>query len=119
VTSPYFYSWKGGYKLHIKLYPQGNGDGEGTHLSIYIQASQHGEFEQILSKSILKCKVEIALLSQQEDEQNRVYNFNDCSLDDARNKGWGYPKFFPLEKLENSPYLENDTIFIQVTCTKD
>lgn len=116
MRSPYFYSWKSGYKLFINLYPQGVGDGEGTHLSIYIQASQHGEFEQILSKSILN--VEVALLSQQEDEENEVGYLNDLSLNDMR-VGSGFPFFFPLEELENSPYLENDTIFIQVTCTKD
>lgn len=118
MKSPYFYSWKGGYKLFILLYPQGNSEVEGTHLSIFIYASSHGELDQILSKSILNCKVEVALLSQQEDKENNVGNFNDLSLNDMRD-GMGFPRFFPLKELENSPYLENDTIFIQVTCTKD
>ena len=119
VKSSYFYSWKGGYKLNILLYPQGNGKGEGTHLSIFIQGSNQGEFDQILSKSIFKCKVEIALLSQQEDKENAVYSFNNPPIDEVRSGGLGYPTFIPLEELENSPYLKNDTIFIQVTCTKD
>ena len=120
MKSSYFYSWKGGYKLNIVLYPQGIGDGKGTHLSIFIQSSNQGEFDQILSKSIFKCKVEIALLSQQEDKENRVNSFDSLPpIDEVRSDGWGFPTFIPLEGLENSPYFKNDTIFIQVTCTKD
>ena len=118
VASPYFYSWKGGYKLSIELYPRGNGKGEGTHLSIFTYLFDKGEFDQILSRSKISGKIEIALLSQQEDKEDLAYSFNGMSLD-LMHKGEGFPMFISLEELENSPYLGNDTIFIQVTCTKE
>lgn len=118
VRSPYFYSWKGGYKLSIALYPRGDGEGKGTHLSIYTYLSYNGEFDQILPRSKMSGKIEIALLSQQEDKKELVKSFNSVSVDNMHT-GWGFPKFILLEELENSPYLGNDTIFIQVTCTKE
>ena len=64
VASPYFYSWQGGYKLRILLYPRGNGEGEGTHLSISLHILDNGEFDEILSRSYMSGNTEIALLSQ-------------------------------------------------------
>ena len=118
MNSPYFYSWKGGYKLNIILYPQGNGDGKGTHLSIFIWAWNNGEFDQTLSKSTFECELEFALLSQQEDKDDLVVSEHDVPLCKLQ-RGHGRQTFIPLEQLENSPYLKNDTIFIKVTCTKD
>ena len=118
VTSPYFYSWKGGYKLRIILFPRGNKEGEDTHLSIFTFLLENGEFDQLLSRSKVSGKIEIALLSQEEDKTDLAYTLNDISLDHMH-EGWGFQKFISLEELEKSPYLGNDTIFIQVTCTKD
>ena len=118
MRSPCFYSWKGGYELCILLHPHGFGDGNGPYLSIYVVIGADGEFDQILSKSTFKGKIEIALLSQQEDKENLVNNLYEQPLVNMH-EGSGWHEFIPLEQLENSPYLKNDTIFIQVTCTKD
>lgn len=116
VRSPYFYSWKGGYKLYIEIYPQGSGLNAGTHLSIFVHASNQGEFQKMRQSEIA-----IVLLSQQEDKENRVLRYNLLSqlfdMLKIRN-GWGFSNFMTLEELENSPYLKNDTIFIQVDITK-
>ena len=45
--SPSFYSHPGGYKLYCTVYPNGKGDGSGTHLSLYV-AIARGEYDDQL-----------------------------------------------------------------------
>ena len=45
--SPPFYSHKGGYKMCLKVYANGCGDGKGTHVSVYIYLMK-GEFDDNL-----------------------------------------------------------------------
>jgi len=115
VRSPYFYSWKGGYKLYIEIYPQGTGGAEGTHLSIFVRESNQRIFDWGWYE------LDIVLLSQQEDKENRVRSCNTVGLLPGLpikevSKRWGFSNFITLEELENSPYLKNDKIFIQVKC---
>ena len=46
-TSPSFYSHPGGYKLYCIMYPNGDGDGEGTHLSLLVIITR-GEYDDQL-----------------------------------------------------------------------
>ena len=104
--------------MSILLCPQGASDAEITDLSIFIFVQEHGEFDQILSESIFEGEIEIALLSQDEDAPNFVNEFQPDSLEEMH---IGYDCFgrIDFDRLENSPHFKNDTIFIQVTCTKD
>jgi hypothetical protein len=46
--SPYFYSHKYGYKMQLKVFPNGIGEGEGTHVSIFVLIVP-GEFDDLLT----------------------------------------------------------------------
>ena len=46
--SPYFYSHKYGYKMQLKVYPNGTGVGEGTHISMFVLLVP-GEFDDFLA----------------------------------------------------------------------
>ena len=110
------------YKCKLKLYPNGDGDGESTHLSIYIIIMK-GEYDASLTWPFNK-QVTFTVIDQQEDanaRQNIVNCFNaDPSLEnfarpvENENKGRGYAKFVPQEKLQKRRYIVDDTIFIQV-----
>ena len=47
IYSDPFYSHRNGYKMRLLFFPDGDGTGEGTHLSLYISIIQ-GEFDNIL-----------------------------------------------------------------------
>ena len=36
-TSPPYYTHIGGYKFCLEVYPNGDGSGKGTHLSVYVR----------------------------------------------------------------------------------
>lgn len=120
VCSPTFYSWKGGYKLAARLYPNGDGDGEGTHLSIFVHLCK-GRYDTTVPRIFPKT-IELTLLAQKGDEKPLTHQIKSSeeSSTEMRNSlsGEGFPKFISLEELKNSPFLVNDTLVLQVDCTK-
>ena len=46
--SPPFYSCQQGYKMRLVIYANGYGDGEGTHVSVFVQIVK-GEYDDILT----------------------------------------------------------------------
>ena len=118
VCSPTFYSWKGGYKLVARLYPNGNGDGEGTHLSIFVHLLE-GRYDKTVPRIFPKT-IELSLLAQKGDEKPLTCQIksSEKSSTEMRDLGEGFPKFISLEELKNSPFLVDDTLVLQVDCTK-
>lgn len=110
-----------GYKLKVILCPNGDGDGEKTHLSVYIVIMK-GDYDAILPWPFSK-KVKFTLIDQEEDpdqRQNKTHKFvwQDCeSLArpvTGENDGVGSPKFVSHEELNSRRFLVDDTLFLLV-----
>ena len=121
VESDPFYTY--GYKLKLRLYPNGYYIEENTHLSMYIFVMK-GEYDAILPWPFKK-KVTVTLLDQQEDpveRENVLKSFipvtkPECfarPTQEENSSGYGYPKFITPEKLHSRRYLVDDTLFLQV-----
>ena len=72
--SPYFYSHKYGYKMQLKVYPNGTGEGAGTHISMFIVIVP-GEFDDLLTWPFCGI-ITIHLINQRKDGSNMVHNIN-------------------------------------------
>ena len=46
--SPYFYTHKYGYKMQLQVFPNGTGEGRGTHISVFVIIVP-GEFDDLLT----------------------------------------------------------------------
>lgn len=110
-----------GYKLKVIVCPNGDGDGEKTHLSVYIVIMK-GEYDAILPWPFSK-KVKFTLIDQEEDpdqRQNKTQKvfWQDCeSLArpvTGENVGVGSRKFVSHEELNSRRFLVDDTLFLLV-----
>lgn len=123
VTSIYsvpFYSSPKGYKVCIRLYPNGDGNARHTHMSVFI-VLMRSEQDAIL-KFPFDCKITFCLCDQTNQKKSVIDSFrsdiNSNSFQRPRsemNIASGIPKFVTLLVLSdpNNPYLKNDTIFIK------
>lgn len=71
LQSPVFYSAKYGYKLQATLFLNGNGEGEGKYLSVYIKLLA-GEYDALLSWPF-RLPIGFTLLDQSPDLEKRVH----------------------------------------------
>ncbi len=129
VSVPFFTS-QCGYRLQASLFLDGNGSGEGTHLSAYIKILP-GEFDSIL-KWPFRHTVSFSLLDQAEDRRaacNVVESFipdpewpnfrRPSPAGDPDQLGFGFPKFVPHRMLADSAssprkYVRDDCIFVKI-----
>ena len=120
VESDPFYMY--GYKLKLRLYPNGFNIGENTHLSIYIVVIK-GQYDAMLPWPF-KTRVKFTLIDQQKDlnkRENVFLSFTPGNIPESfarptqeENRGDGYPMFITAEKLRSRRYLVDDTLFLQV-----
>ena len=102
--SPPFDTHLGGYKMCLRVDPNGFGDGKGTHVSVFVHLMR-GEYDDKL-KWPFRGEITIQLLNQRRDERHleRTIPFDhDDEVDDAyagrvvgwneRAGGWGFHKF--------------------------
>ena len=120
-----FYQFQSGYKLQASLFLNGNGGGEGTHMSVYIKILP-GEYDSIL-KWPFRHTVSFSLLDQNADRTAAVNivesfmpdpkwpNFTRPSkTNDPDQLGFGFPKFVPHGMLKLRNYVKDDTLFIKI-----
>ena len=121
-NSPPFYTHLQGYKLCLDIHANGIGNGEGTHISVYVHMMR-GEFDSQL-KWPFQGSVVIQLLSQEEYDDIKVsteINFDQilhlgAGLRVTReniDEGWGRPEFIAHNDLWPK-YLKNDTLYFKV-----
>uniref|UniRef100_T1J765 MATH domain-containing protein n=1 Tax=Strigamia maritima TaxID=126957 RepID=T1J765_STRMM len=119
VYSNPFYSSEFGYKMRLKLYPDGAGSGRGTHVSIFRQVMK-GRYDAILNWPI-EYTGEVSILDQLNHKDHHSNKIESDSIKhrkeyakpiDEFNDGLGSPTFISLDKLEPL-YLVDDTIFIK------
>ena len=118
--SPSFYTSPGGYHMAIRVYANGHGTGEGTHISIFVQIMK-GKYDTQLSWPLVG-KVTIMLLNQLEDDNHKKLMVALVTENNAMACGhtWGFPKFILHSELAHDPdkntqYLKNDTLYFRVS----
>ena len=120
IHSDPFYTEQCGYKIEMRLHPNGKESGENTHLSLYLVIMK-GEYDAILRWPFAKL-VKLTLIDQQGDpdyRENIVRSFTTYSGAWSsrpmreENKGKGFSEFVSHDRLKNRAYIVDDAIFIE------
>ena len=125
--SPPFYTGPGGYKMCLRVYANGKGDGAGTHVSVYVYLMR-GEHDDKLTWPF-RGDITIQVVNQKRDQDHVAYTLafddrvatfehvSDRVTEGKRAKsGWGTDKFASHIKLESTKKcLTNDCIKFRVT----
>ena len=130
--SPSFYAFPGGYKMCLKVFAGGYGDGEGEYISANL-CLMAGVNDQNLEWP-MRGVFSVELLNQEQDENHKQSSirFNQPNPEEWNSKvdkgrapyGWGIHKLFKHQDLEkgsipsHTQYLKNDTLYFRVTMTK-
>ena len=123
LTSEPFYTSRYGYKLGASLFLNGNGSGEGTHLSLYIRVLC-GDYDNLLEWPF-SLGITFRLMDQCTDPEKREHVVESFvpnpswkhfqrPVKEVDTLGFGYPKFISQEALKNGTYLKDDTLFIKI-----
>ncbi|XP_065420153.1 TNF receptor-associated factor 2-like [Chrysemys picta bellii] len=106
-----------GYRLCLRLYPDGDGAGQGTHLSLFMALAK-GPYDDLLPWPFL-CKVTFYLLDpwRQRPALRETFAPDPCSTSFQQPRGQlnvasGSPLFAPHGQLQN--YLKDDTLYVKV-----
>ena len=120
--SPYFYSHKYGYKMQLKVFPNGTGEGAGTHISIFVLIVP-GEFDDFLTWPFCG-NITVHLINQRKNGRSVVHKVNYTTVDnlcyrerplhdvdDANRMGWGtFTLIAHAELGEEREYLKNNCL---------
>ena len=123
------YSHFGGYKICLKVDPNGNKSVKGTHISVFIFLMKGDNDDNL--KFPFKVRIVVSLLNQLEDQNHHTrepWSPEDDVPEAASGRvitgersssGFGYEVFIPHEDLnynsdENCQYLKNDCLFFRV-----
>jgi hypothetical protein len=126
MTSTPFYTSLDGYKMCVRLYFNGDGVGQSTHLSIFL-VLMRGNYDAVL-KWPFNFQVIFGLYDLKNQKDHIVQSFqSDIKLKSFQqpqtemNVGTGISKFVPLSKIlhDNSSYVDDNTIYIKVMIRKD
>ena len=121
-----------GYKMCLKVFANGNGDGKGTHVSVFAYLMR-GEFDNVL-KWPFRGHVVIQLCNQLQNKYHRGLTIDLSTTTDARitsrvtsgeraESGYGYHTFIPHNDLNFNPttncqYLRNDCLHFQIVAVE-
>ncbi|XP_015767336.1 PREDICTED: TNF receptor-associated factor 4-like isoform X3 [Acropora digitifera] len=117
IKSDPFYLGECGYKFEMLLYPNGEGKGENTHLSLFL-SNMEGEYDAILQWPCAK-DITLVLIDQQGNQNDRqkisfalgrVWKSRPVK---GKEFNWGFPEFVSHDELQRGAYIVDDTIFIQ------
>ncbi len=124
--SPPFHTSGAGYKMCIGVCANGNGDGEGTHVSVFSHLMK-GDNDDSLSWPFTGT-VTVELLNQLENKNNHKWTttlpadeeYSQRVVDGERGEGYGWRKFISHADLAHKPltniqYLKDDTLIFRVS----
>ena len=119
IYSPPFYVGRFGYKVCARLYPNGDGIGKGTHMSMFF-VIMRGEYDALLPWPFVQ-KVHFRLIDQ--DKIRDTYDAfrpepNSSSFKrptSDMNIASGCPTFISHAGLREGGYIRNDIMFIKIT----
>ncbi|XP_054460049.1 TNF receptor-associated factor 5 [Anoplopoma fimbria] len=124
LTSVPFHTGTCGYKMASKVYLNGDGDGRGSHLSLYV-VLMPGDFDALLPWPFRQT-VSLSVLDQSGAANHRSLSFRPDPMsksfqrpaaESTSNVAVGFSSFLPLNKLEtpqNAAYVKDDTLFVKV-----
>ncbi|XP_059175332.1 TNF receptor-associated factor 2-like isoform X2 [Physella acuta] len=125
LYSPAFYSGPCGYKMCARIYPNGDGIGKNSHISLFF-VIMRGHFDALLPWPFSQ-KVTLMMI-----DQNHKEHIVDAFKPDPSSSSFkrpttemniasGCPLFLPLEKLQSRQhgYLRDDTIFVKIIVDTD
>ena len=118
-----FYTHPGGYKMYVRVDTNGNGDGKGTHVSLFTELLE-GLYDNQLRWPFLGT-VTYELLNQLGDNNHyKMVNIFIASRNMRVGSNRGYHKFVPhsslgLNPATNTQYLLNDTLYFRVSVKVD
>ena len=117
--SPPFCTHPGGYKMCISGYANGNGFGEGTHVSVFTELLE-GYYDNEIHWPFVGT-VTTELLNQLGDKNHYRMDNTFIAIDNARvGEAIGFPQFLPHSSLGHNPatntqYLLDDTLYFRVS----
>ena len=117
IDSPPFYTGRNGYKMCIRAYLNGDGSGEGTHLSIFFVLMK-GEYDPLLQWPF-EPKVSLILVDQDHMKhlvQSFKPNPQSSSFQQPKtdmNVASGCPEFADLSILDNTSYVKDNVMYIK------
>ena len=122
LYSPPFYTSIHGYRLCLRCYLYGDGQGKGTHISLFIVLMK-SEYDDLLAWPFSH-RVSLSLINQDHPlspEKAMTHKFlpnvessSFLKPKETFNIASGFPEFAPLSILSNSSHVKNDTIFFRV-----
>ena len=114
-----FYTSPGGYKMCIRVDPNGELSGEGTHMLVYARVLE-GAYDASLSWPFMET-VTFMLLNQLADDNHHSRIFEFTTRHNANvGSSCGKSQFISHSALSHDPvkntqYLKNDTLYFRVT----
>ncbi|XP_004572683.2 TNF receptor-associated factor 5 [Maylandia zebra] len=123
LTSVPFYTGRCGYKMAIKAYLNGDGEGRGTHLSLYV-VLMPGDFDTLLPWPFRQT-VSLSVLDQSGASNHRSLSFRPdpttkCfqqpTPESQTNVAVGFPCFIShnmLQTPQNALYVKDNTLFVK------
>ena len=119
-TSQPFYSCPNGYHMAIRVYANGRGEGQGTHVSVFVELVQ-GKFDEQLSWPFIG-KVHVTLLNQFKNGDHHCTTISLRAEDNVRvGMALGHAKFIQHTELVCSEYyfgaqyLMGNALFFRVS----
>ena len=131
VFLPSFFSHSHGYQMCINIYPNGIGDGIGTHVSVFTSLMR-GPYDDHL-KWPFRGEITVQIVNQAGDHSHveKTIPYNDKTpevtadrvVDKERGGGLGFRVFLPLTDLEynaknKTQYLKDGIIIVRVVSVK-
>ena len=113
-----FYTSRHGYRMAVRIFLNGNGDGRGTHISAFFLIKR-SDYDALL-RWPFRQNVTIMLLDQRdEDHVISTFKFDPHSSSSQRPKeevniASGCPLFCALSQLERRAYIKEDVMFLKV-----
>ena len=119
IYSPPFYVGRFGYKVCARLYPNGDGIGKGTHMSMFF-VIMRGEYDALLPWPFVQ-KVHFRLI-----DQDRIRDAYDAFRPEPHSSSFkrptsdmniasGCPTFISHTELRQGGFIQNDTMFVKIT----
>ncbi|KAL9953814.1 hypothetical protein ACROYT_G041280 [Oculina patagonica] len=119
IYSPPFYVGRFGYKVCARLYPNGDGIGKGTHMSMFFVILR-GEYDALLPWPFIQ-KVHFRLI-----DQDGIRDTYDAFRPEPHSSSFkrptsdmniasGCPTFIPQSGLREGGYIRDDIMFVKVT----